>query len=149
MNEKLCYLVTDNGELCSNDMSHWCTERGITPQFTTPYTSAQNSHVERLHRTLMNKARAMHLSCNTPLNMWDEFILTTSYLSTLTVSKVTNGRTPYELWFSFCPCLTHLRKVGCRAYIFTSGTNLKIAARSIEFTLIGYTSNAKAYRCWH
>lgn len=90
-NEKLCYLVTDNGELCSNNMSRWCAERGITPQFTAPYTSAQNGHVERLHRMLMNKARAMRLSYNTPLNMWDEFILTASYLSTLTASKAMNS----------------------------------------------------------
>jgi hypothetical protein len=147
--EKLCYLVTDNGELRSNKMAHWCTERGITHQFTAPHTSAQNGCVERLHRTLMNKARAMHLSCNTPLFMWDEFILTASYLSTLTASKATNDWSPYELWFGIRPSLSHLRKIGCRAYIFTSGTNPKIAAKSEEYVLIGYASSAKAYRCWH
>jgi transposase InsO family protein len=54
--EKLCYLVTDNGELHLNEMEHWCAERGMTHQFTAPHTSAQNSRIERLHRTLMNKA---------------------------------------------------------------------------------------------
>ena len=33
--------------------------------------------------------------------------------------------------------------------MFTTGTNPKIATRLIEFTLIGYASNAKAYQCWH
>jgi hypothetical protein len=47
--EKLCYLVTDNRELCSNEMAHWCTEKGITHHFTAPHTSAQNGCVERLH----------------------------------------------------------------------------------------------------
>ena len=147
--KKLCYFVTDNGELRSNEILQWCAERGITHQFTAPHTSAQNGRVERLHRTLMNKARAMRLSCNAPLHMWDEFILTASYLSTLTASKAANGRTPYELWFGRRPSLTHLCEIGSRAYVFTTGTNPKIAARSIEFTLIGYASNAKAYRCWH
>ena len=59
--EKLCYLVTENGELRSNKIAQWCSECGIIHQFTTPYTSAQNGRIERLHRTLMNKARAMHL----------------------------------------------------------------------------------------
>jgi hypothetical protein len=97
----------------------------------------------------MNKARTMHLSCNAPLFMWDEFILTVSYLSTLTTSKAAKNQTPYELWFGVRPSLSHLREIGCRAYIFTSRTNPKIAARSEEYVLIGYASNAKAYWCWH
>jgi transposase InsO family protein len=103
--KKLCYLVTDNRELRLNEVERWCAENGITHHFTVPHTSAQNGHVKRLHRTLMNKAQAMHLSCNAPLHLWDEFIL-------------------------------------------ISGTNLKITTKSVESMLIGYTSNAKAYRCW-
>ena len=57
--ERLCYLITNNGELHSHDMAHWCAEQGITHQFTAPHTSAQNSCIECLHRMLMNKARAM------------------------------------------------------------------------------------------
>jgi hypothetical protein len=147
--ERLCYLVSDNGELRSNDMARWCAERGITHLFTAPHTSAQNGRVERLHRTLMNKARAMRLSCDAPLQMWDEFILTASYLSTLTASKAANDRTPYELWFGSHPSVAHLREIGSRAYVLVSAANPKIAARSVECVLIGYASNSKAYRCWH
>jgi transposase InsO family protein len=147
--EKLCFLVTDNGELRSGEMTRWCTERGVTHQFTAPYTSAQNGRVERLHRTLMNKARAMRLSCNAPLHMWDEFIMTASYLSTLTASTAAGGRTPYELWFGSPPSISHLREIGSRAFVLTSAANPKIAARSVECVLIGYASNSKAYRCWH
>ena len=91
----------------------------------------------------------MCLSCNAPLHMWDEFILTASYLSTLTVSKVANGQTPYKLWFGRRPSLTHLCEIGSCAYVFTTGTNPKITVRSIEFMLIRYASNTKAYQCWH
>jgi hypothetical protein len=104
--------------------------------------------MERLHRTLMNKARAMRLSCDAPLNLWDKFILTVSYLSTLTVSKALDGWSPFELWFGFPPSLAHLREISCCAFIFIHGANPKIAARSMEGTLIGYVANAKAYRCW-
>ena len=146
--EKLCYLVTDNGELRSHEMTRWCTERSVTHQFTAPHTSVQNGHVKRLHCMLMNKAHAMRLACSTPLHLWDEFILTALYLSTLTASKVLEGHTPYELWFSNPPSLSHLREIGCRTYVFIQGTNPKIAAKSVEGTLIGYASNAKAYRIW-
>ena len=91
----------------------------------------------------------MRLSCNAPLQMWDEFILTASYLSTLTASKAANGQTPYELWFGTCPSIAHLREIGSRAYVLISTANPKIVARSVECVLIGYASNSKAYRCWH
>src|SRR6267142_78954 len=48
-NEHLKILVTDNGELLSNDTVKWCTEHGIEHQLMVPYTSAQNGHAERLH----------------------------------------------------------------------------------------------------
>jgi hypothetical protein len=91
----------------------------------------------------------MHLSCNAPLYLWDEFLLTTLYLSTLTASRAAKGQTPYELWFGCCPSLSHLREIGCCAYVLISGANPKIAAKSVECTLIRYASSAKAYRCWH
>ena len=146
--EKLCYVLTDNGELRSADMARWCADRGVTHQFTAPHTSAQNGRVERLHRTLMDKARTMRLACGAPLHMWDEFIVTASYLTNLTSSRSLEGHTPHELWFSSKPSISHLREIGCRAYVLISGNNPKIAARSLECILIGYTPNSKAYRCW-
>ena len=77
--EKLRYLVTDNGELRSRETATWCAEKGITHQFTALHTSAQNGRIERLHCTLMNKARAMRLACDAPLHLWDEFVQTASY----------------------------------------------------------------------
>jgi len=146
--KKLCYVLTDNGELRSTDMAHWCADCGITHQFTAPHTSAQNGRVERLHRTLMDKARTMCLACDAPLQMWDEFIVTTSYLTNLTASRTLNGHTPHKLWFNAKPSISHLREIGCRAYVLISRNNPKIAARSLECILIGYTPNSKAYRCW-
>ena len=57
-------LITDNGELVSKSMEHWCSQFGIDHRTTAPYTSAQNGRVEQMHRTLFDKARSMRLSCN-------------------------------------------------------------------------------------
>ena len=147
--ERLRYLITDNGELRSAEMASWCAERGITHLFTTPYTPLQNVKVERLHRTLMNKARSMRLAYSAPLQMWDEFVLTASFLSNLTITKSLNNKTPHELWFSAKLGLSRLREIGCKAYALITNNNPEIAARSIECVLIGYTPNSKAYRCWY
>lgn len=94
---KLKYLVTDNGELLSQSVTNWCNDLGIEHLLTAPYTSAQNGHAECLHRTLMNKACTMHIACNAPTYLWDEFCATAAYLTNLTASSSIKGKTPFEL----------------------------------------------------
>ena len=103
-NATLRILITDNGELVSNSMHTWCQSKGINHQLTAPYTSAQNGRAERLHRTILRKARAMRLACNAPGFLWGEFCTTASYLTNLTAAKANSGQTPYELWFDHNPC---------------------------------------------
>ena len=146
--ETLHIIVTDNGELVSTAMSNWCCSLGIDHQTTAPYMSAQNGRVERLHRTIHGKARAMRLACNAPGSLWDEFFLTASYLTNLTAATANNGRTPYELWFGRIPSLSHLREIGCRAFSLQSPLPSKIYARSNPCVLIGYAPHSKAYRLW-
>ena len=147
--EHVGIYVTDNGELKSTAMKAWCDSRGTEHQLTAPYVSAQNGKCERLHLTLMNKARSMSIACHAPPSFWDEFISTAAYLSTLTPSSSINNRTPYELWFGRKPNLSHLREIGCAAYVLFETHTSKIGPRSYRCTLIGYEPHAKAYRCWH
>ena len=147
-NHKLKILVTDNGELVSQSMADWCTSLGIDHQRTAPYTSAQNGRAERLHRTILNKARAMRLACNAPASLWDEFCATAAYLMNLTGSSSIDGKTPHELWFGRSPSLSHLREIGCRAFSLIQTHNPKLYRRSTPCTLIGYAPNSKAYRLW-
>jgi len=94
---KLKILVTDNGKLVLKSMTDWCSQFGIVHHWTAPYTSAQNRHAERMHRTLHDKARVMHLSCNAPASLWDKFCATSSYLTNLTSSSSLQNHTPFEL----------------------------------------------------
>ena len=147
--ERLKILVTDNGELSSHAITSWCSLHGIDHQFTAPYTSAQNGRAERLHHTLLSKARAMRLACNAPPNLWDEFCSTAAYLTNFTASSSIAGKTPFELWHKRPPSLSHLREIGCRAYTLIPTNNPKIFQRSVPSVLIGYAPHAKAYRLWN
>ena len=64
--DKLCILTTDNGELVSAAMRDFCQSEGIDHRQTALYTSAHNERAERLHRTILAKARTMHLACDAP-----------------------------------------------------------------------------------
>jgi transposase InsO family protein len=145
---RLKILVSDNGELVSRSTHEWCSLLGIEHQKTAPYTSAHNGRAERLHRTLLDKARAMRLACNAPLNLWDEFCATSAYLTNLTASSSLQGCTPSELWFQRVPALSHLREIGCRAFALIQSHNPKLFRRSRPCVLIGYAPHSKSYRLW-
>jgi transposase InsO family protein len=57
---------TNNGEQKSQDMADWLELRGMTHQYTAPYTSVHIGRMERLHHTLMAKARTMHIYAGLP-----------------------------------------------------------------------------------
>lgn len=68
---KLITLCTDNGgEYNSHAFQEHCTRQGITHQFTTPYSSAQNGVAERKNRTLQNVARAMLKQSGLNISYW-------------------------------------------------------------------------------
>ena len=141
-------LVTDNGELVSKSMREWCDSLGINHVVTTPYTSAQNGRAEHIHRTILGKAWAMRLACNTPPSFWDEFCATATYLTNFMPMLTLNHKTAYEAWFGRRPSLSHLPEIGCRAFALIQMNNPKVYQRSSPCILIGYAPNLKAYRLW-
>jgi len=142
---RLKILVSDNDELVSNSMEEWCARFGIDHQRIAP---AHDGRAACLHRTLLNKARAMLLSCKAPANFWDEFCATSAYLTNLTASSSLQGRTPFELWFGRRPSLSHLREIGCRAFALVQTAGPNNFAWSRPCVLIGYFPRSKAYRLW-
>ncbi|GLB40854.1 putative mitochondrial protein [Lyophyllum shimeji] len=143
------YRTGYDGELTSRQMEQWLKLRGTEQEHGAPYTSAHIGRVEHLHRTLMAKARTMRIAAGCPPNLWDEFYLTASYLHERTLTKSLNGVTPYEMWYERKPDYSHLREIGCRAFILIQNRhNPKIFERSIECVLIGYGLKSKTYRCY-
>ncbi|KAJ3540638.1 hypothetical protein NMY22_g4216 [Coprinellus aureogranulatus] len=148
---KVAIYRTDNGELKSHEMDAWFASKGTVQETTAPHTSAHIGRVERMHRTLMNKARTMRIYAKCPPNTWDEFYLTACYLHARTSTRSLNGKTPYEFWYGKKPNVSHLREIGCRAFVLTqpSRSNPKVFKRSTECVLVGYELHSKAYRCYH
>ncbi|THU77641.1 hypothetical protein K435DRAFT_561335, partial [Dendrothele bispora CBS 962.96] len=91
----------------------------------------------------------MMVAAKLPDFLWDEVYLTAAYLHARTTTKSLKGSTPYQLWNSKKPNLSHLREIGCKAFVLIQQHNPKIRQRSIECVLVGYERNAKAYRCYH
>lgn len=148
--QKVGMYITDQGELKSDKMKDWLKSRGIDQRFTAPYTSSHIGRVERMHRTLMAKARTMRIYANCPPNLWDEFYLTAAHLHSKTLTRsLKEGITPWEKYHGRKPDYSYMREIGCHVFVLIQNKhNPKVYDRSIECILIGYNPNAKTYWCY-
>ena len=131
-------------------MHDWLESRGTNQLFTAPYTLAHIGCVERMHRTLMAKARTMCIYAKCPPNMWDEFYMTAGHLQNKTTTRSLEGTTPWEQWYEQKPDYSYMREIGCKVFVLIQNKhNPKIYERSIKCVLIGYNNDSKTYRCYH
>ncbi|GKF21319.1 retrovirus-related pol polyprotein from transposon TNT 1-94 [Tanacetum coccineum] len=57
---KVKQIRTDNGtEFRNHELESFCDEKGISQNFSSPYTPEQNGVAERKNRTLIEAARTM------------------------------------------------------------------------------------------
>ena len=149
--QKVGTYITDQGELKSEKMKEWLQSQGIEQRFTAPYTSAHIGRVERMHRTLMAKARTMRIYADCPPYLCDEFYLTAAHLHSKTLMRsLPGGITPWEKFHGRKPDYSYMREIGCRVFVLIQNKhNPKVFDHSLECVLIGYDPDAKTYRCYH
>jgi hypothetical protein len=112
---KVKFIRTDNGTEFAG-LKKFCRKNGAVHQKTAPYAHQQNGKLERLNRTLQDKARAMLAASGLSPEFWGDALLTANYLRNL--STVANhDKTPYELWFGSVPDVSHLRIFGSKCYV--------------------------------
>ena len=111
-------LRTDNGgEFTSKTFEKYLRDDGIKHQTTAPHISAQNGKAERLHRTLFDRARAIMSENDFPPKLWGECVKAAAYLKDRTPTRTLKNMTPYEAYYGSKPDVSHLRELGCRAFI--------------------------------
>jgi hypothetical protein len=143
---KVKYIRTDNGTEFAG-LDKFCRKHGAVHQKTVPYAHQQNGKVERLNRTLQERARAMLHASGLPTEYWGEALLTANYVRNL--SAVSNlDKTPYEAMHGVKPDISHLRVFGCKCFIYTpkSKRGGKFYPVSDEGIFLGYDGSSKNYR---
>ena len=94
--EDVKVLRSDNGgEYTSNSFAKFCTEKGISHQFTVPYCPQQNGVAERMNRTIMEGARSMLYHAKLPLEFWAEACSTAVYLHNRSPTIALKDQTPF------------------------------------------------------
>jgi hypothetical protein len=120
--------------------------KGIVHQKTNPYSSQENEVVERLNRTLIEKARAMLQGSSLSEEYWRKAVLTANYVRNRTDSQV-HGKTPLELLTGKKPRVENLQVFGPIAYVHVpQQKRKKLDAVAEKGVFLGYEANTKGYR---
>ncbi|KAK9742424.1 hypothetical protein RND81_03G171900 [Saponaria officinalis] len=104
-------VQSDNGtEFLSGTMREYYSENGMIFQTSNTDTPQQNGRVERKHKHILEKARALCFQANLPIEFWGECVLTAAYLINRTPTRILDGLTPYEVLHGERPILDNVKR---------------------------------------
>ncbi|CAH2109147.1 unnamed protein product [Euphydryas editha] len=150
LNKKIKKLRTDNGkEYCSKEFEKYLSSSGIVHQKSNPYTPEQNGLAERCNRSVVEKARCLLFDAHLDNSFWAEAANTAVYLQNRTVASALNEKTPFELWTSRKPDISHLRVFGSIVMMhIPKEKRLKWDKKAEKGILVGYSEDVKGYRVY-
>ena len=143
-------IRSDNGGECSSKkFAEYCAEKGISHQFTNPYSPQQNGVSERLNRTIIEATRSMIHHAKLPLQFWAEAVNTAVYLHNRSPTVALKDKTSFECWFGRKPDISNLRVFGCVCYMHVpDGQRRKLDPKSSKGIFVGYPEGTKGYKLY-
>jgi len=111
--------MTDNGgEYVDRDYVKLLKDEGIEIQWSVPSQLQMNGRAERFNHTINEKAESMRHQACLPDSWWEFSVLHVNYLYNRTPVRCLDWQTPKGYLDEFKPDLSHLRILGCGAYVF-------------------------------
>ncbi|GJW47892.1 retrovirus-related pol polyprotein from transposon TNT 1-94 [Tanacetum coccineum] len=137
--EKYTLVIVD--EYSRNSiLVNFCDEKGISQNFSSPYTPEQNGVVERKNRTLTEAARTMLSGSVFSKQYWTEAVATTCYTQNRSTIVKRHLKTPYEIFRKRIPNNNFLHVFGCPVYIHNHKDQLgKFDEKADDDYLLGYS----------
>lgn len=104
---------------------------------------------ERANRTQVEMARCLMLQAELPKSLWAEAVNAATFLRDRCPTKSLENKTPYEVWFGEKPYVGFLRVIRSKVIALNkNGRNKKFDSKGLEYVLVGYSHESKAYRLW-
>ncbi len=142
-------LRSDNeDEYADHQIIELLEEHGVKWEPTTSYNPSQNEVAERCFRTLFERTRAILTSVKLPIRLWDEAIMTVTYLKNRSSTTALNNITLYEAWHGKKPDLSYLHTFGCIVYHHVKKARRKLDDKSLKCQFLGY-EKVNQFRLWN
>jgi hypothetical protein len=144
-------IRTDNGtEFKNNDLESFCDEKGISQNFSSPYTPEQNGVAERKNRTLIEATRTMLNGSALSKHFWTEAVKTACYTQNRSIIVKRHSKTPYELFKGRIPDINYFHVFGCPVFIHNHKDHLgKFDAKADDGYFLGFSLVSKAFRVFN
>jgi len=138
------------GEYMSNAFIKFTNECGIVRRHTTRNRPQQNGVAERANRTLAEDITSMLNESKLPVQFWGEGLLAQVHVWNCLPTAVLPNTTPYELWHSKKPDVSHFRIWGCTAYVFVQkDQRSSFQSHYQKCVFIGYPDGYKGWKFYN
>jgi hypothetical protein len=139
-------MLDAGGEYKSEAFLKTLKDTGISINQSAPHTPQQNGHVERLMRTLMDKAQSMRLDTCLPQSWWEFAVLHATHVYNRMPLQRTKWETPYTNLHGEASNISHLQVFGCGAYVhIPKETRVNaLSPKSELMVYLGHTEGIKA-----
>ncbi|GBO06160.1 Retrovirus-related Pol polyprotein from transposon TNT 1-94 [Araneus ventricosus] len=124
LGRKLKSVRTDNGlEFCHKDFETFLRDLGIKIERTSFYTPELNGIAERFNRSSMEAVRTMLQDSGLQPKFWAEALHAYVHTKNRCSHKLTEGKTPMEIWSGHKPSIRHCRTFGSLVYVYVLTVN--------------------------
>ncbi|GKA55644.1 retrovirus-related pol polyprotein from transposon TNT 1-94, partial [Tanacetum coccineum] len=148
--QESCNLGILSKEEKNSILVSFCDEKGISQNFSSPYTPGQNWAAERKNRTLIESARTMLSGSVFSKQYWNEVIATACYTQNRYTIVKRHLKTPYEIFRGKIPNINFLHVFGCPIYIHKHKYYLgRFDKKADNGYFLGYSLVSKAFRVFN
>ncbi|GJW91645.1 retrovirus-related pol polyprotein from transposon TNT 1-94 [Tanacetum coccineum] len=115
---KVKQIRTNNGtEFRNHELESFCDEKGISQNFSSPYTLEQNGVAERKNKTLIEAARTMLNGSVLSKHFWTKAVRIACCTQNKSISVKRHDKTPYEIFRERIPDISYFHMFGCPVFI--------------------------------
>ncbi|GKB87169.1 retrovirus-related pol polyprotein from transposon TNT 1-94 [Tanacetum coccineum] len=134
----------------NHELENCCDEKGISHNFSSPYTPEQNGVAERKNKTLIEAARTMLNGSVLSKHFWTEAVRIACYTQNRSIIVKRHDKTPYEIFRERIPDISYFHVFGCPVFIHNHKDHLgKFDAKADDGYFLGYSFVSKAFRVFN
>ncbi|GJV68671.1 retrovirus-related pol polyprotein from transposon TNT 1-94 [Tanacetum coccineum] len=132
------------------ELENFYDEKGISQNFSSPYTPEQNGVAERKNRTLIEAARTMLNGSVLSKHFWTDAVRIACYTQNRSIIVKRHDKTSYEIFRERIPDISYFHVFGCPVFIHNHKDHLgKFDAKADDGYFLGYSSVSKAFRVYN
>ncbi|GKB87700.1 retrovirus-related pol polyprotein from transposon TNT 1-94 [Tanacetum coccineum] len=131
-------------------LESFCNEKGISQNFTSPYTPEQNGVAKRKNKTLIEAARTMLNGSILSKHFWTEAVRIACYTQNRSIIFKRHDKTPYDIFKEIILDISYFHMFGCLVFIHNYKDHLgKFDAKADDGYFLGYYFVLKAFRVFN